>query len=33
MFEKKTINKKICIFSEAKEIFIFQIQKFLLKNK
>ena len=33
MFEKKTINKKICIFAEAKKIFIFQIQKFLLKNK
>ena len=27
MFEKKTINKKICIFAEAKEIFIFQISK------
>ena len=33
MFEKKTINKKICIFAEAKEIFIFQIKNFLLKNK
>ena len=32
MFEKKTINKKICIFAEVKEILYFRFKNFYSKT-